>query len=137
MTAVVCPSCHSKLKAPSLRVGLKAKCPRCQSLIHVPAAVTSGKSALEDTKSHRTDRQAADGDTFEAVALDSTAVQAPIKEKNEVVEADSAPETPRRTGFFIRALAFVLVALAGAFAVWMALSETSSVSRRSSAQQSR
>jgi uncharacterized membrane protein (DUF2068 family) len=36
--SVTCPACQAKLKAPDTAAGKKTKCPKCQTVVHVPAA---------------------------------------------------------------------------------------------------
>ena len=123
MPSVVCPSCRSKLKAPAVHIGLKARCPQCHSPILVPATPNPGTPAPQETKPHQPTLPPADADTFETAALDSTAVQIPIKVNESEGEAETTPDTHKPSGIFVRVLAIAIVALAGTFAVWMAVSE--------------
>src|SRR5262245_47400178 len=35
---ITCPGCQAKLRAPDTAVGKKTKCPKCQTIVSVPAA---------------------------------------------------------------------------------------------------
>jgi hypothetical protein len=118
MTALECPSCHSKLKAPEKLAGQTAPCPRCRAEVVVPFVKRVGL-VLSDTKTHRPVLPAASAETVEMAAMEATARHAPLKEQR----ADEEPEPVRRTrrGVLLGALATMALASAAAFALWMAM----------------
>ena len=46
--SVACPTCGTKLKAPDNAVGKKVKCPKCASLVVVPAESDEAASAISN-----------------------------------------------------------------------------------------
>lgn len=124
MPPVVCPSCRCKLKAPAKLIGKKATCPKCQAAILVPAAEVGGDFVSAETKVHRKSVSAPDAETSEALALDATAEQSPLKPAVPTFAGQPAPVERRRGGLLIRAVVFIILACAGGFAVWMAIPQS-------------
>jgi hypothetical protein len=118
MTALVCPSCRCKLKAPEKMAGRTAPCPKCRTAVVVPFVKKVGV-ALSDSKTHPLVLPAASADTVESMSLESTAVHTPVK----VAAADEEPGRARKAGprLLLRGLGAVALAAAAAFALWMAL----------------
>jgi acetyl-CoA carboxylase beta subunit len=137
MPAVVCPSCRSKLKAPSKLAGRSAMCPKCQSPVRVPTAERLVAATLDGTERHRFAAPVADGDTVEARALDATAIQVAIAPQEDEAEAEPAPIVRRRGALFLQLFVVAALGVSGAFAVWMAISGASPPTNPSRTVQSR
>jgi hypothetical protein len=120
MPAVVCPACHSKLKAPAALVGKEAACPRCKTQIHVTSGLVRA-GLVEESKTHKKLAPAPNAETLEDIALDDTAEQTPLRLPTAEPLAESRTAAPKRGGWLVRTLLFVALAAAGSFAVWMAV----------------
>jgi hypothetical protein len=118
MTALDCPSCRCKLKAPESMAGRTAPCPKCRTDVVVPFVKKVGVT-LSDSKTHPLVLPAASADTVESMALQSTAVHTPV----HVAAVHEDPGPARKTGprLFLGTLGAVALAAAAAFALWMAL----------------
>jgi hypothetical protein len=103
--AVVCPRCRSNLKAPILLAGMKARCPRCRALLIFRRPRPASPAA----------------ETAESAALDATAVQSPVWPGTEEGPPEPEPTGHRPGRPLLRAAVVVFLALAGAFALCMAV----------------
>lgn len=118
MTALVCPSCQCRLKAPEKMAGRSAPCPKCRADVVVPFVKKVGL-VLSDSKTHPLVLPPASADTVEAMALQATAEHTPVKAR----ATDPGSEPARRAGgsLLVRALAALALASAAGFALWMAV----------------
>jgi hypothetical protein len=124
MPAVVCPSCRSNLKAPAHLIGKKAPCPRCQASVSVPFAEKPNGIALAEMRPNRSVYPAAIADTAQAAALDATAEQKPLKDDAHTAAGKAPATIGKRSVVYLRAAVFVMLAVAGTFAMWMAVGST-------------
>jgi hypothetical protein len=121
MPAVVCPSCHSKLKAPPQLAGRRATCPRCRMAIVVPPDGRGLTPALQETKPYPKAPANPDSDTAESAAAEATAIDIPIGGRSPLESAEQSAAPARgRAGALLRAGLLILLAASGAFALWMA-----------------
>ncbi len=98
MTAIVCPSCNSNLKAPEKLAGKTASCPKCRTAIVVPTVNQVGLT-LSDPKTNRPALPAADAETIETMALEATAEQASLRQTVQTISrrAGTRPANKSRT----------------------------------------
>ena len=117
MPAVLCPSCHSKLKAPAQLAGKTATCPRCRTAVHVPPA--GAPVAVQESKHPSVPARPAE-DTVEVAALDDTALQIPLPARQTAAPAQAPAPTERGFRGLWQAGLAVALAASATFALWMA-----------------
>ena len=112
MLAVACPFCHSRLKTPLVKAGVKVRCPKCRGALVFREDSKSKLPVLAPRE--------ADVDTVESAALEQTAEQTPLKVNQPTVAEKPEPVEERRIGAIPVFMTLVALAGAGAFALWKA-----------------